>query len=224
MAWGEQIAKFLGGVVPLVWVGIVAYVVWLLRGTLPSLIGRLSGFEAMGLKLSMQAAQAMSSAVELAQKHRNWAVAVPEADRRRALERAQRESKLLAGAEILWVDDRPSNNRGEIRMLNTLGAFVTCAVTTDEAMGALTYAGEQGRGFDIIVSDIGRDLQQPEPKAGLAMLTRLRAEKFRQPLIFYVGRVDPDASAPAGSVGLTNRPDQLLHLILDALARVRGGA
>jgi hypothetical protein len=37
---------------------------------------------------------------------------------------------LFEGAEILWVDDRPSNNRNEARMLRSFGALITFAATT----------------------------------------------------------------------------------------------
>ena len=40
-------------------------------------------------------------------------------------------------------------------------------------------------------------------------------------VVFYVGRVDRAAGVPAGSFGITNRPDELLHLVMDALERCR---
>jgi hypothetical protein len=51
------------------------------------------------------------------------------------------------------------------------------------------------------------------------MLPRLREAGFHQPVIFYVGRVDPGAGVPPGAFGLTNRPDQLLQLTIDALSK-----
>ena len=93
MGTGEAAAKVLGALVPLAWVGIVAYVVWLLRATLPGLVGRLSGFEAMGLKLNLAASQAMNSAIELAQKHKAWQVTIPEADRKRAASKGYTKGK-----------------------------------------------------------------------------------------------------------------------------------
>ena len=56
------------------------------------------------------------------------------------------------------------------------------------------------------------------------MLPRLRNAGFHQPVIFYIGRPEPGAGVPAGAFGVTNRPDQLLQLVVDALSRVRGGA
>jgi hypothetical protein len=102
--------------VPLAWVGIVFYIIYLLRASLPSLLNRLLGVEIYGVRLSMSTvAQALAEAVELAEKNPHWPVVVAEADRRRALERAEKERHRMEGAEILWVDDHPSNNRNEVR-------------------------------------------------------------------------------------------------------------
>jgi hypothetical protein len=96
-----------------------------------------------------------------------------------------------------------SNDRNELHMLRS---------------GAV-----QLQPFHIILSDIGRDLPTPEPQAGLAMLPRLAAAGFHQPVIFYVNHMVQDAGAPAGAFGITNRPDQLLHLVMDALSRLPAG-
>jgi CheY-like chemotaxis protein len=125
---------------------------------------------------------------------------------------------------LLWVDDRPSNNRNESRMLRSLGALVTFAATTEEALHALQTGAEQHHPFDLILSDMSRDLPAPDTAAGLAMLPRLRDAGFHQPVIFYVGRPDPGAGVPAGAFGVTNRPDPLLQLTIDALSRVRARA
>jgi hypothetical protein len=53
------------------------------------------------------------------------------------------------------------------------------------------------------------------------MLPRLHEAGFSRPVIFYVGRPEPGAGVPAGAFGLTNRPDQLLQLVIDALSRIR---
>jgi CheY-like chemotaxis protein len=130
---------------------------------------------------------------------------------------------LFEGAEILWVDDRPSNNRNEARMLRSFGALITFAATTEEALHALRAGVEQHQPFEIILSDISRDLTAPDPTGGLAMLSRVRDAGFHQPVIFYVGRPNPNAGVPAGAFGITHRPDQLLQLTIDALSRIRGG-
>ena len=109
-------------------------------------------------------------------------------------------------------------------MLRSFGALVTFAATTEEAVQALQAAAEQHQPFDVILSDISRELPAPDPTAGLTMLTRLRNAGFQQPVIYYVGRPNPEAGVPAGAFGVTNRPDQLLQLVVDALSRVRGRA
>ena len=106
-------------------------------------------------------------------------------------------------------------------MLRSFGALITFAATTDEASRALQTSAEQHQPFDIILSDISRSLPTPYPTAGLTMLPRLRNAGFHQPVIYYIGRPNADAGVPAGAFGITNRPDRLLHLVIDALSRVR---
>src|SRR5262245_48054512 len=201
----------------LLWVLLAAFVVWLLREPLTAAVSRLATFEAFGVKFALSGGAALNAAIELAQKNPDWPVEVPAADRKAALDRANTNRSVFEGAEILWVDDRPSNNRNEARMLRSFGALVTFAATTEEALRALRTGTEQHQPFDIILSDIGRELPAPDPTAGLTMLPRLREAGFHQPVVFYVGRVDPGAGVPAGAFGLTNRPDQLLQLVIDAL-------
>ena len=221
---GDQVAQIIGAVGKLLWVLLAAFVVWLLRLPLTAAVSRLATFEAFGVKFALSGGAALDAAIELAQKNPAWPVEVPAADRKAALDRANANRAAFEGAEILWVDDRPSNNRNEARMLRSFGALITFAATTDEASRALQTAAEQHQPFDIILSDISRDLPSSDPAAGIAMLPRLRNAAFQQPIIYYVGRPNLDAGVPAGAFGVTNRPDQLLQLVVDALSRVRGRA
>jgi CheY-like chemotaxis protein len=221
---GEQIAKVIGALASLAWVGLAGYVLYLLRHSLPNVVSRLAGFEALGLKLSLSGGRAMEAAIEMARKQSDWHVDIPESDREAALARANKERDLIDGAEILWVDDRPSNNRNETRMLRSFGALITFSCTTDEAMAALSQAAEQIRPFHIIISDISREFPTHDPVAGLAMIDRLLADRIALPVILYVGRLKSGAGVPSGAFGLTNRPDQLLQLVVDALSRVRRAA
>jgi CheY-like chemotaxis protein len=219
---GEQVAKVLMALVPILWALIGGYVIYLLRETLAGGFARMTGLEVFGLKLALSGGQAMNAAIDIAQKNPQWQVEIPQADRQRALDRASKERALLEGAEILWVDDRPSNNRNESRMLRSFGALITFACTTDEAVEALRLGVQQRAPFDVIVSDISRGPSDEGQTAGVTMLRRLSVENVAPPVVFYVGRIRPGAGTPVGAFGLTNRPDQLLHLVLDALARVRG--
>jgi CheY-like chemotaxis protein len=221
---GDAIAHIIGAITTLLWVLLAAFVVWLLRQPLTAAVGRLATFEGFGVKFALSGGAALDAAIELAQKNPDWPVEVPAADRKAALDRANANRSVFEGAEILWVDDRPSNNRNEARMLRSFGALITFAATTEEALHALRTGAEQHHPFDLILSDISRDLPAPDGTAGLAMLPRLRDVGFSQPVIFYVGRPEPGAGVPAGAFGVTNRPDQLLQLTIDALSRVRGRA
>jgi len=181
---GDQVAQIIGAVGKLLWVLLAAFVVWLLRLPLTAAVSRLATFEAFGVKFALSGGAALDAAIELAQKNPAWPVEVPAADRKAALDRANANRAAFEGAEILWVDDRPSNNRNEARMLRSFGALITFAATTDEASRALQTAAEQHQPFDIILSDISRDLPSSDPAAGIAMLPRLRNAAFQQPIIY----------------------------------------
>lgn len=220
MAWGEQAAKIIEAISPLVLAAGLIFVLWQIRHELPGMARNLTGFEGFGLKLSVAGQQAITDAVEMARKNDRWPVEASLADQRQAIARAQQQASLLHGAEVLWVDDQPANNRNEARMLTTFGVAVTFAVSTEEAISALRQADANGRPFHAILSDISRGEAGPLRKAGIDMLATLRNERFRLPVIFYVGKPS-DRGAPDGAFGITNRPDGLLNLLLDVLARVR---
>lgn len=219
---GEQITQVIGAAPALIAALVLLYVVVRLRNTLPAIVARLTNVEAFGLKLSLSGGQAMSAAVDMARKNPRWEGEAPVADQHRALARALRERSLLEGAEILWVDDRPSNNRNEARMFHSFGAVITFACTTEEALAALGDGDKQKQPFHMIISDIDRAFPTPNPNAGLEILPPLVQAGRREPVVFYVGRLNPDAGVPPGAFGITNRPDELLDLTLDALVRVRG--
>jgi CheY-like chemotaxis protein len=181
------------------------------------------GVEGWGVKFALTGGeQAMEAAFEIAAKNPKWDAAASEEDRQQALDKAKARRKVYEDAEILWVDDRPSNNRNEARMLRSFGAMITFACTIDEAHDAIRDANVAARPFHIMLSDISRDMPlPPNPRGGLEMLAAFRAEGITLPVIFYVGTLNKDAGTPAGAFAITNRPDVLLTLVGDALARLR---
>ena len=62
-----------------------------------------------------------------------------------------------------------------------------------------------------MISDISRDNGKQD---GIEGLKQLRAAKVTCPAVFY----EP---VPEGALGITNRPDELLHLVIDGLERAR---
>jgi CheY-like chemotaxis protein len=220
---GKDIADALGGVSSLVWTALACYLVWLLRAPLKGAVNRLTGVEGWGVKFDLAGgAQAMAEAFEIAAKNPHWTTEATELDRQKALDEAKKRREVFQGAEILWVDDRPSNNRNESRMLRSFGAIITFACTTEEAVDAIATANTEAKPFHIVLSDISRDLPPPpNDRAGLDMLSTFRDRGIVLPLVFYVGVPKPGAGVPIGAFGITNRPDILLTLVGDALARVR---
>lgn len=130
-----------------------------------------------------------------------------------ALRRARAHVHLAEGARILWVDDAPIRSAKEAEVFTSLGADVTRARTTEEAVKRL-----RGEDFDLIISDIARG---DTPDEGVRALPRLRRHTPSTPVIFYVGTLRPDRGPPAGAFGITNDPEELVHLVFDALERVR---
>ena len=139
---------------------------------------------------------------------------ISKGDRNRALERAREAASLLQGAEVLWVDDHPSWNRSERRMLQAFGVMVDTVTNTRDALAML----EQHH-YDVIISDIERD---GDHDAGLAFAREIAyPSPLAKPIIFYVGVLDRDAGTPPYAFAITNRPDHLLHYVVDVLARWR---
>lgn len=130
-----------------------------------------------------------------------------------ALRRAEFVAPILRHAQILWVDDNPENNVHEREALRTLGSNTDVAISTEQGMAAL-----RNKVYDLVVSDMSRG---GTPNEGVILLQEMRKSRYPQRVVFYVGRADPEKGKPAGSFGITDRPDELLHLIMDILERQR---
>ncbi|WP_167374997.1 response regulator [Prosthecochloris sp. GSB1] len=137
--------------------------------------------------------------------------------RRQVLKRALRDKHLLEGACFLWVDDHPENNNNERRMYQELGVFIDVAESTKSALSKLRQ-----NDYDCVISDMHRDRSET---AGLELAGMLgfSGRNGPTPLIIYLGKFDPEKEVPAKLFGITNRPDELLHLTLDVMSRQRYG-
>jgi CheY-like chemotaxis protein len=174
------------------------------------LLPNLSAFKAAGVELSF-VKESIDAALELAEKSPQWNVEVLPEDKEHALNRAKHNFRIFKGSRILWVDDHPENNLNERGMFRQLNTEIDIARSTEEAL-AITRRGK----YDLVISDMARD---SDATAGLDFLKRFRVEDKTTPVIFYVGVFDPTKGIPPLAFGITNRPDELLHLILDALER-----
>lgn len=139
---------------------------------------------------------------------------VSDADRTRVLRRATRDVATTVGARILWVDNTPDGNLPERKLLRSLGVMIDLARTSDEGFDALGRAD-----YDLIISNMNRDGNSDE---GARFLARVRTAGYSEPVVFYILNLTPSRGTPGDAVGITNRPDELVHLVLDGLERVRG--
>ena len=191
---------------------VVALLAIFYRPIRDELIPRLSGLKAMGVEFSFVQGS-LNSAVELAEKSPEWHVEVPSEAKDRAVRRAMQHPDLLRNALFLWVDDLPQKSRNERRMFQHLGARVDIATNTEEALRKLAIDD-----YDLVVSDIARGDNAAE---GLDFLKAFREQDKSTPAIFYVGVYEPEKGLPTGAAGITNRPDELLHLVFDSMERTR---
>ena len=189
--------------------GIVGLVLFY-RPICDELLPKLSGFKTMGIEFSF-VKDSIDAAIELARKDPNWKVEVPLKEKNIALNRAKQHLHVFTEAQILWVDDHPENNLNERKMFRQLKIEIDTAKSTDEALDILRHAE-----YDLVISDIARG---EKATAGLDFLNEFRKQNKTTPLIYYVGVIDSKLGVPAQAFGITNRPDELLHLVLDALER-----
>lgn len=118
-------------------------------------------------------------------------------------------------SNILWVDDRPSNNIYERQALEALGISFTLAKSTEEALEKISQ-----QPFDAIISDMGRP---PDSRAGYTLLDALRAQGVQTPFMIYAGSRDPRHVAESrrhGAIGCTNNANELFEMVLSALGRM----
>lgn len=131
------------------------------------------------------------------------------------LRRAAFSNRMRNRPRILWIDDHPEWIKAEVDTLRHLGAEVVLARTTHEAVRVLAKAaGGHERPVQVIVSDIARGSRLD---AGVRALPELARLAPLAPVIFYVADVESDRGVPEGAAGITDRTDELLHLVVDAV-------
>lgn len=114
--------------------------------------------------------------------------------------------------KILWVDDRPENNVFERRAMESMGLEFTLALSTAEALRALSV-----RRFAAIISDMGR---REGPREGYTLLEELRTTDTSTPFFIYSSSNAPDhrqEAALRGAQGSTNIAQDLFEMITRAL-------
>ena len=208
----DKVAVELARNVPgILWWLLALFVVLLFyRKIRDELLPNLSAFKAAGLEISF-VRETIAHAIQLAEKSPKWPMQIPAEDKEKVLNRAKVHARLFKEAKFLWIDDLPENNRNEFKMLSRLGVDIDYALDTAEALAQL-----QKEKYDLILSDMARG---DNKKAGLEFLEAYKKLENRLPVIFYVGTFSAERGTPPFAFGITNRPDELLHLTMDALGR-----
>lgn len=188
----------------LLWASVIVFLfTWLGRGNVLATLMRIDKVGIGGLEVEFR--KDLDAAVASRE------TPVSNNDRARVTRRLAASSALVQDAQILWVDDHPRGNSNEAKLFQDAGARITWAASTREAVLIASRVA-----FDVAISDIGRI-----DKADTGLQTAVELAKLKIPLdvVFYVSKVD--AAKPKDAFGIADQPDQLIHLVLDVLARQR---
>jgi CheY-like chemotaxis protein len=173
------------------------------------------GFEASA-KRQQEAAAALGAAVAVrAPEDGARGAAADPGDVAAALP-SPRALRRMQGARVLWVDDRPDNNRFERQALEALGIDVELSTSTEDALDKL-----RRRSYDLIISDMSRP---PDDRAGYTLLDRLRSNGNQIPYVIYASSRAPEhvrESRKHGAIGCTNMPQELISMVTTALTTRR---
>jgi len=178
------------------------------------LLPNVTNISAFGVKINMLK-DSIDSIYDIAKKDKMWNVPISESDKDIVLKRTNRNLHLFKNLSILWFDDRPDTLKNEIKMFRQLGGRIEVTTTLEKAISML-----KTNNFDLMISDIDRNNGEED---GVSTLKQLYKNKTYVPTIFYIGDVNEELGIPPHAFGLTNRPDELLHLVIDILERKNTG-
>ncbi len=115
---------------------------------------------------------------------------------------------------ILWVDDRPDNNRYERKAFEAMGIEFVLSETTDDALAQL-----KSHRFAAVISDMGR---REGPREGYVLLDALRIVDKTTPLFFYASsnaKEHKEETARHGGQGCTNDGQELFRMVMSAIVK-----
>ncbi len=120
----------------------------------------------------------------------------------------------LVVLKVLWIDNRPSNNISESRILEEIGLKVTFVPSSEEALNFI-----QANNFDLIISDITRNDVELEGISFLKTLVEYHHNNI--PTIFYTSfdKSDKKNGVPPYAFAITSKPIELIHYCLDIMER-----
>jgi CheY-like chemotaxis protein len=206
MTLDKEVVAALIGIVPGVLAGLALLILVLVfrKPIIEHVIPNLGGLKIFGLEITLLKKSLDDAAVKTN-------VSMSEGDKWSALKRAQRVMPVLRGARVLWVDDDRRGNHQLRKILSSFKVQVDQAADTDEALKLL-----QRHEYHAVISDIKRG---SDARAGIEMVERMWAQNIYRWTIFYVRTLRP--GLPDHAFAITNRPDHLLHYLMDILERER---
>ena len=128
-----------------------------------------------------------------------------------ATARAASNAGLLDGAQLLWLDARPAHNRAERRVFRALGMSVTAVTTVEEAVDLAKRTDP-----DVVITNYGKSSE-----GGAATAEQLAARIGQLVPVIVYSRRTAGKPTPSHCFAQTERPDDLLHSVIDALERTR---
>lgn len=216
----QAVLEVVRAVAPYVFVLLLGFV---FRATIrEKIIPNVTSIEGLGFKIGL-VAQKLDKAVQERRSEPSMSLAEPDPfERDTVLRRTQRLAPIVQGARLLWIDPNPGGNRYEIELMRSLGIGVDLARSgedADELLRAATY--------DVVISNVRRPekVKGKQFANGIEFLQELREELNKEGVqlprvVFYVMNLNPTIDTSL-ALGITNRPDQLLHFVLDAIERSR---
>ena len=124
----------------------------------------------------------------------------------------------VVGKRVLWVDDNPSNNIAEQRVLEAIGIMVEEARSTADAIEML-----KSRHFDLVISDLGRtEGATRQPEAGVELIDEIKRLQLDVPVFIY-GTQEAyrrrNDLMQKGAADVFTRPTELIERVANELAR-----
>lgn len=188
------------------WILVVVLAIIVFRSTIEHvLLPRVESFKGFGIEITLY----VENGLRLAANERD--VPIDESSLSRVMNRADKAAGSLKNKSILWLDDNPSWNSNEVSLFRALGLLIT-RVSTEQA--ALTEL--QTHQHDIFLSDINR---YENRDAGIVFLKNISEKGMKIPAVFYISDLKPELGTPPYAFGITDRPDELLHYIIDIAER-----
>lgn len=215
----------MGSLTGLLWVALVAIVVWRLLPTIRTIVAS-RGFtiKAGGAEISVQqASDTLAHGVDDLREQLSALRAQVEAGAAAAPARGAAEARAPSPISqgvpqlrrVLWIDDHPENNVYEVQALQRKDVTVDQARSTADGLDAVLHATVP---YDVVITDIGRkENGEDHPQAGLEFIRQFRKEDSDRPVFVYasaaaVGRLSEEITA-AGASGATSSATELLEML-----------